>query len=171
MNVFLITAITADGFIARHKNDRSFDWTSKEDKDFYVQKIKKAKFIVIGSKTFSTFTRYPKGTTYAIYTRKPEKFVNPKPDIIKTIPTKQPPKTLVKELKKQGAKQVAICGGASIYTMFLKSGIVNKLYLTIEPIIFGKGITLFNQSIEEKLKLIKIHRLSKKTIVLEYNLK
>ena len=52
MEVFIIAAITADGFIARSENDRSFDWTSPEDKQFYLRQIKRADAIIMGSPTY-----------------------------------------------------------------------------------------------------------------------
>jgi dihydrofolate reductase len=51
--------------------------------------------------------------------------------------------------------------------MFLKSGLINKIYLTIEPIIFGSGIKLFNEPIEQKFKLIKSEQ-KENTMFLEY---
>lgn len=38
--------------------------------------------------------------------------------------------------------------------MFLKAGLVDTIYLTIEPIIFGKGINLFNEDLHYFLKLV-----------------
>jgi dihydrofolate reductase len=77
------------------------------------------------------------------------------------------PKELIEKLEKEGVKDLAVCGGATIYTMFLKSGLINKIYLTIEPIIFGSGIKLFNEPIEQKFKLIKSEQ-KENTMFLEY---
>jgi len=170
MNVFIIAALTADGLIARHKNHLA-DWTSKEDKAFFRKKTPKGSVVIMGSATYKTLNKPLPGRLNIIYTKHPKAktrhrgWTEKRPNF-----TNLPTKTLIKNLKKQGYKTIAICGGSTIYTMFLKSGLVQRLYLTIEPLLFGKGLTLFNQSIDKKLKLIKIHKLSTQTIALEYKI-
>jgi len=176
MNIFLIAALTADGLIARHKNHLA-DWTSKEDKTFFRKKTPKGSVVIMGSTTYKTIGKPLPGRLSIIYTRNPS---SPSIEGENSVAKQQkkgvlrftnlPPKTLIKSLKRESHKTIAICGGSTIYTMFLKSGLVQKLYLTIEPILFGKGLTLFNQNIDKKLKLIKIHKISKQSVVLEYNL-
>lgn len=170
MKVSLIAAMTADGFIARHQTDRSFDWTSLEDKQFYVESIKRAGVVVMGSQTFQTFTRYPKGLKFVIYTRQPEKFTNPKPEVITTWPTVVSPQEVVDQLRQEKYSEVAICGGSSIYSMWIESGLVTDVYLTIEPVFFGQGISLFKQAYSQML-LLKEHRLlNESTQMVHYEL-
>ena len=168
MNCFLIAALTADGFIGRNTDDRSFNWTSEEDKSFYVDLIKSADVIVMGSKTFQTFRKHPKGSRWEVYTRSPQKFVNKKPDIIQASGTNEKPKELIDRLEKEGVNTVVIAGGSSIYTMFMRAGVVDKLYLTVEPILFGDGVKLFNESLDINLKLESVKQLSSQTLLLEY---
>ncbi len=171
MEISLIAATTLDGFIARSTNDRSFNWTSSEDKQFYVQHIKSVDAIVMGRKTFDTFRRYPKNSRWILYTSKPEQFSNPAPTVIDAEATNEPPLLLVERLEQEGCQKIAICGGASIYTMFMNVGLVNRLLITVEPLVFGSGISLFNNPIEKKysqLSLEQIHHVSDQTKVLEY---
>lgn len=169
MQISLIAAMTIDGFIGRDSHDKSFDWTSAEDKKFYVQQIKKADAIIMGRKTFETFSRYPKDSHWVIYTSDKENFKKPQSKHITVETTDLSPKELLEKLKNDGKKEVAICGGSSIYTMFMNSGLVNKLYLTVEPVLFGKGIKLFGDNLEQiSLKLVNTNHLSSQTIVLEY---
>ncbi len=115
MNCFIIAAISADGFIAPPHEDLSTNWTSKEDKKFFVEKTKEAGVVVMGSTTFETFGAKPlKGRKNIIYTK------NKKYEGAET--TSESPAELISRLEKEGFNSVAICGGASIYTMFLESG-------------------------------------------------
>ena len=54
----------------------------------------------------------------------------------------------------------------------MKSGLVTSLYITIEPIVFGQGIHLFNDIIGgdsgQKIKLIKSRSTEAGTIFIEY---
>ena len=52
--------------------------------------------------------------------------------------------------------------------MFMEKGLVDTLYLSVEPVIFGKGLTLFNKELDIKLELEKELKLGEKTILLEY---
>jgi dihydrofolate reductase len=168
MNCFLIAALTTDGFIGRKSDDRSFNWTSTADKEFYVDQIKSADVIVMGSKTFETFRKHPRDSRWEVYTKYPQKFVNKKPEIIQASGTDESPKELLDRLEKEGVNNVVIAGGSSIYTMFMQAGVVDKLYLTVEPILFGDGVKLFNQDLDIKLKLESTKQLSEQTILLEY---
>lgn len=172
MRVTLIAAISADGLIARLENERSFDWTSQADKNFYLQAVKQAKVVIMGRKSFQTFNRYPKGVRYVIYSSQPENFVNPKPQVIKAEATNDQPTVLISKLAEQGFQEVLIAGGATIYTLFMKAGIVDRIFLTVEPIFFGQGVKLFNQTLNQRWQLINISKLGEAgTVLLEYKKK
>jgi dihydrofolate reductase len=51
MKVFLIAAVTADGFIGRDASHLA-DWTSPEDKKLFRKLTTEAGVVVMGSKTF-----------------------------------------------------------------------------------------------------------------------
>ncbi|NCN87723.1 MAG: dihydrofolate reductase [Candidatus Pacebacteria bacterium] len=172
MQISLIAAMTIDGFIGRDEQDRSFNWTSAEDKKHYVQQIKKADAIVMGRKTFETFSRYPKDSHWVIYTSDKENLKKPQSKHITVETTDLAPRKLLEKLENDGKKEVMICGGSSIYTMFMQSGMVDKLYLTVEPVLFGRGIKLFSDNLGQvDLELIKVDHLSSQTIMLEYEVK
>lgn len=161
--------MSVDGFIAQETDQSSFHWTSVEDKQFYIQTIKELKTVVMGSTSFKTFTRYPKGLRFIIYTSKPDEFVNPKPEVISAEGTNEDPKALVERLEKEGVEEVCIAGGASIYAQFMNANVVDRLLLTVEPIVFGDGVKIFNQKMEKQLKLEKIHHIADQTKVMEYS--
>jgi dihydrofolate reductase len=68
----------------------------------------------------------------------------------------------------EGYTRAAIIGGAAVNRQYLEAGLVDTLYLTIEPVIFGQGLHLFDAPVETKLHLNQIHTLSPQTLVLEY---
>ena len=164
MNIFIIAALSADGFIARDSSAPSTAWTSKEDKKRFVELTKRAGVIVTGQNTWKTFGgRALKDRVNIIYS--PERL----PDMSEGVETTtKEPIELIKELEIRGFKEVAICGGSQIYTMFMKSGLVNNLYLTIEPTLFGNGIRLFKESLDFKLQLIHTEKTEGGTRLVEY---
>ncbi len=180
MQVFIIVSITSDGFIAQNKEQNSLDWTSKEDKQFFMRRTKEAGVIVMGSTTFATIeVKYKplKDRLNIVYTRqKTQDFVQQgewanDPSRFRTFSGQ--PQALIDQLSKEGFTQLAVCGGASTYSTFLQAGVVDKIYLTVEPILFGDGVKLFNQAFWplKKLSLVKTTQLNQQgTLLLEYNL-
>jgi dihydrofolate reductase len=165
MEVFLIAAITVDGFIAKD-NDHLADWTSKADKKFFVEKTKEAGVILMGRKTFETIGKALPDRRNIVYTNNPSRVL---PANVEA--TNEPPEVLVKRLAQEGEQALAICGGASIYSLFLKSGLITKLYLTVEPVLFGQGVSLINEELLIKLDLANSQLLSPEVLLLEYDVK
>jgi dihydrofolate reductase len=181
MNVFIITAISADGFIARDSHHPAI-WTSKEDKKRFVELTKRAGVIVMGLNTFRTLSKPLKDRLNIVYSNDTDFNEKMKSEKMENLEiTSADPKDLIESLERRGFKEVAICGGSQIYTTFMKTGLVGSLYLTIEPILFGKGMNIFNDSLDEKnqnsgtggqiLELISSQTTPAGTILLEYKIK
>nr|AIA19053.1 Dihydrofolate reductase [uncultured bacterium] len=124
MNVFLIAAITLDGFIAEETSQVSTSWTSPEDKKWFNERTKKAKVIVMGSSTYKTIGRPLPGRLTIVMTRSSIPEATSNSTELRTF--QGDPGELIDMLEKEGYEEVAICGGAQIYTQFLKARIINK---------------------------------------------
>ena len=179
MKTILIAAISADGKIAEQIDQNSTDWTSKEDLKFFVKKTKELGAVIMGRKTFETIGKALKGRRTIVLTRNPK--------ALPTLPeggrggegaqtsleyTDKTPKAILTDLEESGQKGVVIAGGASIYTMFLKEGLVDELYLTVEPVIFGdKGIPLVRDVGRINLELIEKSDMGDQAVLLHYRVK
>jgi dihydrofolate reductase len=182
MSVFIIASLSADGFIAPSKLDPttpSTSWTSPEDTQFFKIKTIEAGVVVMGHNTYNTipskyrplqnrlnivYSKQASRSDLTLLTRSDLKNIN-KPHY-----TQLPPHQLINLLLKQSFKNIAICGGTSIYTQFLEAGVVDELFLTIEPVIFGTGTPLFDKSISSKLHLVNTLTLSDQVKVLHYKI-
>lgn len=171
MHVFMIAAVTADGYIDRGKHQASTVWTSAEDKQFFRDRTKQAGVMITGSTTFGTIGRaLPERKIYVLSSQ-------PKPAQFTTLPdtaveyTNLSPAALLQKLEGEGTKEVAICGGSRVYSQFMAAGLVQTIYLTLEPVVFGEGIKLFAQPIEAQLELQEVTQLSTQTLLLEYKVK
>lgn len=164
MKIFIIAAISLDGFIARDKTDLSTKWTSKEDTSHFLEKTKKAGVVIMGSKTFETFGAKPLPDRRNIIYSRTKKYEG-----VET--TKEGVKELLNRLEKEGVKEIAVCGGASIYSLFLEANLVDRIILTIENVIFGYGIKLFDKKIDCEIELEKVKQIGPNSVVLEYKVK
>lgn len=163
MKTFIIAALTADGFIAKNAAHSPMEWTSKKDKQFFSQRTKQAGVVVFGKNTYETIAKPLSGRLNIVYSR--DKTYEG------TEVTQKDPMELLRNLEKRGYSEVAICGGSTIYTMFMQAGAVDTLYLTIEPVLFGQGMNLFNKEVDKNLTLISTTKLEDNTLLLEYGVR
>ncbi len=159
MRCFIIAALSADGFIAKNESHAAF-WTSKEDKKRFIELTKRAGVIVMGKNTWKTIGSPLRERVNIVYTHEPT--------IEGAETTQLSPPELLKELEDRNFKEVAVCGGSQIYTMFMKAGVIDTLYVTIEPVLFGQGIKLFNEEMTHQLTLRNIEKAESGALLLEY---
>lgn len=160
MKVFLIAAVSADGYIA-HSHSEPTKKTSRADKRLFVELTKQAGTIVMGGVTFRTIGKALPGRRNIVYSRQE---IN-EPDI---EVTQEPPAQLVARLEQEGAEALAVCGGGVVYDMFLKAGVVDELYLTIEPALYGQGVSLAYSLLDLQLRLLDSRLLDENTMLLHY---
>jgi dihydrofolate reductase len=67
-----------------------------------------------------------------------------------------------------GYKAALLGGGANLNSLFLKHRLISEIILTIEPKIFGTGLSLFSQELEADLKLLDFKKLNENTLMLKY---
>jgi len=160
--VTLIMAITADGKIAKDKNQLA-DWTSKEDKQLFVQTSKDFGVIMMGENTFRTFPKPLPGRLNLVFS------YNGGEDIDGLLKWAQgEPEKVLEDLEQMGFKKALLGGGAFLNTLFLKKQLISEIILTIEPKIFGNGISLFTEDSEHDLELQECKQLNTNTIMLRY---
>ena len=162
MRIFLIAAMTADGFIGRHA-EHFVDWSTPEDKKLFTRLTKEAGVMVMGSRTFKTIGRALPGRRNIVLTSQPGAITAENVE-----PTHETPAQLVTRLEAEGVQSLAVCGGAMVYTQFMESGLVTELYLTIEPLLFGSGMPLFASKLDSTLQLADVSKLNDNTVLLHY---
>jgi len=166
MKTFIIVAQTADGYISRFatQGSKSTIWTGKEDKARFIELTKRAGVVIMGQNTWLTLGgKALKDRLNIVYSPTPIEGMG---DVETTTKS---PADLLADLEARGFKEVAICGGSQIYTMFMKSGLVDTLYLTIEPVVFGDGIKLFKEEMDYKLTLVDSVKTESGAMLLEYS--
>jgi len=167
MKITLIMVSSLDGVIAKDSNHNAFEWTSPEDKKHFQSLSKEIGVVVMGGNTFKASGRknYPGRIAYVL-TRNPENYEMGE-DVYALAGT---PQSIASELRGKGHEQVALIGGAQVNRDFLLAGLVDEIYLTIEPIIFGKGLHLFDEEdLNIKLELLESKNLNDSgTILLHY---
>ncbi|MBM9604081.1 dihydrofolate reductase family protein [Desulfopila inferna] len=166
MKVFLIMAQTLDGHISRNSSE-FIDWTGSADKKMFVQVTKEAGVIIMGSKTFDTIGKPLPGRKNIVLTRN-KKRVSDAPDLVFTA---REPRQLLSDLEGEGYSSAAVIGGSQINTLFARANLIDDIYITIAPRIFGQGLSLFNVSLDLRLRLVSTRILEEDYVLLHYSVK
>ncbi|HKP54686.1 MAG TPA: dihydrofolate reductase family protein [Chloroflexia bacterium] len=169
MKIILMAAVTLDGKIAR--NEAHFvDWSSREDKKLFYSTSKRAGVIIVGNNTFKTFPSPLPGRLHVVLTSTTEDKQDT-PGVVEY--TNSPPEQIVAELEARGYTEAVLTGGAQINALFLRSNLVDEIWLTIEPLIFGIGIDLFRGAqFNLQAKLVGVETLNEGgTVHLRYSLR
>lgn len=165
MRCIAIAAMTIDGKIAHDAHSGS-SWTSSEDKDFLHDMLDKSDVVVVGNNTYKSAIEPLSKRNCIVFTtsvatseRKGEKltYCNPaSSDFLSLM---------------QAYETVAVLGGTQTYTYFLENDLIDELFLSIEPLVFGRGLNLFelSENINAHFRLKSTKQLNEKgTVLLHY---
>jgi dihydrofolate reductase len=155
-------AMTADGKIAK-TSDHFPDWTSREDKKYFFDTTKARGVVLMGEKTFKTFPKPLPDRLNVVFAL--EK--NP-PEIENVKWVSGDEEKVLKELEKMGYESAILGGGTYLNTQFLKKKLIDEIWLTIEPKIFGDGLGIFSGDFNQDLKLISVEKINENSIMLKY---
>lgn len=164
MKVVLYMAMSTDGYIAK-KNDET-SW-SKEEWQSFSQFVKEAGNLVVGRKTFEIMKSGGEFKKIG----NPEVVVVSSKRIVESskVEGAKSPEEAVGKLRVKGFSTIVVGGGSKLNASFMKAGLIDEIYLDIEPQIFGKGKPLFSEEeFECRLKLLGTKMLSKDTIQSHY---
>jgi dihydrofolate reductase len=163
MHVSLMVAITVDGKIARDA-DHYPDWTGKADKQLYVKVTKQAGVMIMGSKTFDVIGRVLPGRKTVVLTRNAARQSN-REDLLFT---QAPPEQILDDLQSEGYAAAVVVGGAKINHLFAARGLIDELILTISPVAFGAGLSIFSEAVDLKLALKEFWPIDDGTLCVRY---
>ena len=178
MLVTLIVATSQDGFISPADRVKlpSTHWTSEEDHQFFVKKTQEIGVMIMGRSTYDTIGRPLPGRISVVMTRDSETEAEKARQKLKMdwLPnnlrfTSKSPQQILQALATEGYQQVSICGGASIYRLFMDQGLVNEMFITVEPVTFGQGIKLFeDQAVFDQFQLTEEKSLNQQGTKLQH---
>ncbi|EHO15408.1 dihydrofolate reductase family protein [Myroides odoratimimus] len=153
--VVLYISSSLDGYIAKPGDDLSFlDAVQREGEDYgYTAFVETIDTVLIGKRTYDWVVSQGHGFHHA----DKETYVMTR----QSLPTEGNVtfyngdlKELVSRLKSQEGKDIFCDGGAQLVNRLLKDGLIDKIVLSVIPVLLGGGTRLFDIGIpESKLKL------------------
>jgi dihydrofolate reductase len=162
MHIILMMAVTVDGKIAKN-SDHFPDWTSKEDKKMFATVSKEHGVVIMGDKTFFTFPKPLPDRLNVVFTLLENP---PKTENVKWVGGE--PEKVLAELEKEGYKSAILGGGTYMNSQFLEKKLIDEIWLTIEPKIFGDGLGVFGGDFNQDLKLLDVSKINDDAVVVKY---
>lgn len=162
-------AMSLDGYIAGPNGEH--DWIVMDPEIDFASIMGQFDTFLIGRKTFDVMKHMgnagtsQKGITNIVCSR------TLKPADFPKIRIESDAARVVQELKEQPGKDIAIFGGGELFRSLLTDGLVDRLEMSVIPVLLGTGIPVFPPPGRVTLKL-RSQRLYKKTgtLGLEYDI-
>lgn len=171
MKKILVFVATLDGKITHWGDPHVRKWSSEEDKHYFKKIWDDSPLTVMGSSTFDAEPIKPTPTHHLIVmTRTPAKYKDH--EVIGQLEfTNRSPAQLVAHYEKEGPNQMLVVGGAHIATSFFKAKLIDELWLTLEPKIFGTGGNfVINENLDVDLQLLSVEKVNVRgTLIAKYS--
>jgi dihydrofolate reductase len=170
MKTILIFVSSLDGKVTKWGEPNVRSWSSHQDQDYYKKVWNESKLIIMGSTTFNADTFNPSPDHLLIV-------MTGNPDRYKTavVPgqiefTNESPAELFSRFTKKGYQQMLVVGGPHVATSFLQEQLIDELWLTIEPKIFGMGANFATDAkLDIDTRLIQIEKVNDQgTLITKY---
>lgn len=142
------------------------DWTSKEDWKFFQKSLSRIDAVVVGRNTYKAVaTRLRKRNTFVLSSR-------PKMLVRRGTVTFVNPANVSLPKLLEDYKSVAILGGGAVYRFMLEQCLLDEIFVTVEPLIFGRGKEMFIGGTQTtQVSLLSAKRLNRKgTLLLHYQI-
>ncbi len=170
MKNILIFVSTLDGKVTRWGEPHVSFWSSHQDQDYYKKIWNESRLIVMGSSTFNAEIFSPSARhRIVVMTSHPDKYKSL--EISGQIEfTNETPLELTSRFTTKGHQQMLIVGGPHIATSFLKEQLIDELWLTFEPKIFGIGDNFATGAkLDINLRLIQNEKVNEQgTLITKY---
>jgi dihydrofolate reductase len=163
-------ATTLNGLVATEEGDSN--WTSEAHEQKSKEMRKEIGNVIMGRTTYEALV---------------EAKEFPYPDCLNVVMTREAPKSepmknvvftdksceeVLEDLAKQGFDSALLIGGGELSGSFMADGLIDEIYLTVEPLTFGEGVKLFGGGFfRRELDLLEVSKISDTQAQLHYRVK
>ena len=170
MKTSLIFVSTLDGKITKWGNPHVKTWSSHQDQDYFKKIWNNTRIIIMGSNTYKAEPLKPTSShLVVVMTRNPSAYKQSEvPGQIEF--TDESPVQLASRFEKTGHENMLVVGGPHVATSFLKEKLIDEVWLTIEPKIFGTGGGFVTEEkLDINLRLIHFEKVNEQgTLITKY---
>ena len=180
MILVLYMAVSLDGIAALDSQTGIERYGSPEDHDFFLSGSKACGAVIMGKNT--SLGCKVSGVPNFVLTHDPKLLqaqdgrcsdaslqTNGRGAGFERVYLSGEPREICAELERRGIKKAALLGGPATNLRFLREGLVDEIFLTVEPVTIGRGIHFLNEPLETRWTLADTKILNERgTLVLHY---
>ena len=170
MKKILVFVTTLDGKITKWGDPHVHRWSSKEDQAYFKNIWKEEKLFIMGSTTFNFAPMKPSPDyLLVIMTKEPTKYKEY--EVAGQIEfTNESPIQITERFEKEGYERMVVVGGPHVATSFLHDHVIDELWLTLEPKIFGSGGNfVVEEKLDVNLRLLSFEKVNEQgTLIVKY---
>ena len=171
MRIVLIAAQSLDGFITKHAEPGTA-FTSPEDKAYFRTVLAGFDVGIFGGETYRVSRDFIRA--------QPAGPPAPPGDdpVARTLCRRGDPRgagvhergaaALAADLRARGFQRCALLGGSHVHSLFFEAGLVDEVWLTVEPVLFGGGTPLLARRADLRLELQATEKLGAHALLLKY---
>ena len=177
MTLIMYAAVSIDGIAALDSKTGVERYGSPEDREFFLAGAKSCQAVIMGKNTgsFRVF-----GVPNFVLTHDPDLLQAHDPAGaaasqvqdsrgVERVYLCGQPQEICAKLEARGIHKAALLGGPATNLQFLRAGLVDEIFLTVEPVTIGCGIRFLNEPLESRWTLADSQVLNERgTIVLHY---
>ena len=177
MTLIMYAAVSIDGIAALDSKTGIERYGSPEDREFFLAGAKSCQAVIMGKNTgsFRVF-----GVPNFVLTHDPDLLQAHDPAGAEASQAQDSrgvervylcgqPQEICAKLEARGIHKAALLGGPATNLQFLRAGLVDEIFLTVEPVTIGRGIHFLNEPLESRWILADSQVLNERgTIVLHY---
>lgn len=135
----LIAVCSLDGMIAYHSRHFT-DWASVEDQMHFKEYLANSEIIIAGNNTYKTTKDQLSQRNCIVFTSQVQA---PKKINAHCIYMNPNYTNVDQYLREEGYSKITVLGGSLTYTWVLNKKLPGEILMTLEPLIFGKGVSFF----------------------------
>lgn len=145
MKTILYMAMSVNGYIARANGDE--DFLSHKNWEAFSEIAKECGCFVIGRKTYEAVQGWGEKYSFDTIEARAKVVVTKNKDFKadEKYTVADSPADALAKLKALGFEKVLVTGGATINSAFMQAGLIDEIFLNVEPFVLGQGVPLFSE--------------------------
>ena len=164
-------AISINGKITIGKDDS--DWVTDTDWGEFEKLMKDCGNMLMGRRTYEAWgDEFPaEGVLNVVMTSDKDLLTKKTPKNV--IFTDSNPGEVIRLMKEKGQKKIMLIGGQDLNTSFFKENLIDEVWLSVHPLIIGKGLEILGEigDYVKKLEHISTKDLDEGLVQIRYKLK
>lgn len=161
--IFVFDMVSLDGYFAGPKGELDWHNVDTEFNEFAINQLTEVEMILFGEVTYEMMACY--WTTDEAKKNDPivAKLMNDLPKVVvsqklktadwsNTKIVRDDVNNRISELKDRAAKDIAIFGSSMLSVSLMEAGLIDELRIMVNPVILGKGRSIFD-GLDSRLKL------------------